>query len=210
MSQGIQIALISAGLASLVNGIFQVISHLLDSRDIEKVQNNKKIDVLFEKKEAVYMAAIDRLLQIRRGFDYTRETIILHDKNIQEEIDKNNSAYAKIAPELRLYATDKIFNQFMKLSRFAKYSYSSASGLGLIENSKEAFDISVMILACLMQEDLGIRKMNSGHDMIICPRCAKKHDIVSKCPGCGMTFEEYQIKMQEVLMQNFETNSYER
>lgn len=141
-----------------------MISHLLDSRDIEKVQNNKKIDALFEKKEAVYMAAIDRLLQIRRGFDYTRETIILHDKNIQEEIDKNNSAYAKIAPELRLYATDKIFNQFMKLSRFAKYSYSSASGLRLIENSKEAFDISVMILACLMQE---------------------------------------------VLMQNFETNSYE-
>lgn len=209
MSEGIQIALISAGLAAFVNCIFQLINRLLDSRDAEKERNNKKTDDFIEKKEAVYIAAIDRLLQIRRGFDYTRE-VIIHNKDLQEEIDKNNSTYVEIAPKLRLYATDKIFNRFMSLSRFAQYSYAPETGPRLFENSKEAFESSVVILSRLMQEDLGIRKINSGHDTIICPECAKEHDIVSKCPNCGMTFEQYQIKMQEVLSQAFETDDEEK
>lgn len=205
MSEGIQIALISAGLAALVNCIFQLINRLLDNRNAKEERNNKKIDDFIEKKEAVYIAAIDRLLQIRRGFDYTRE-MIMHDKVLQEAIDKSNDAYVEIAPKLRLYSTDKIFNQFMNLSRFAQFSYARENGPRLFENSKVAFEANVVILSRLMQEDLGIRKMNTGHDTIICPECAKEHDIISKCPKCGMTFEQYQNKMHEVLEQSFETD----
>lgn len=208
MSEGIQIALISAGLASLVNCIFQLINRYLDSRSADKERKNKRVDDFLEKKETVYIAAIDRLLQIRRGFDITREDII-HSKDLQDEVDKNNNAYAEIAPKLRLYALDKIFNQFMNLSRFSRYAYAPTNGSRLIENSKRAFEANIVILSRLMQEDLGIRKMNSGHDTIICPECSKEHDIVSKCPNCGMTFEQYQLKIHEVLEQAFDADSSE-
>ena len=52
-----------------------------------------------------------------------------------------------------------------------------------------------------MQEDLGYRKYNSEYDMIVCPSCGCEHDIVSKCPKCGMTYSELQIKTQEILKQ---------
>lgn len=206
MGEQIQIALISAGFATLVNCFFQLINRFWDMHNREKQLDKKKAEIFLKKKEAVYIAAIDRLLQIRRGFDYTRETII-HNRKLQEKIDKDNNDYAKIAPKLRLYAPDKIFNQFINLSRFAQYSYVSETEPRLIENSKKSFETSIMILSRLMQDDLGIRKMNDGNDMINCPDCNKVHDVISKCPKCGMTFEQYQIIIQQSLAQAFESNS---
>lgn len=208
MSEGIQIALISAGLAALVNSVFQLINRYFDSRNADKDRNNKKTDEFLEKKENVYIAALDRLLQIRRGFDYIDEDIV-HSNDLKKEISKNNNAYVEIAPKLRLYASDKIFNQFMNLSRFSIYAYAPIHGPRLIENSKMAYEANIVILSKLMQEDLGIRKMNSGHDTIICPECSKEHDMVSKCPKCGMTFEQYQSRMNEIMEQGYGTEHNE-
>ena len=38
-------------------------------------------------------------------------------------------------------------------------------------------------------------------DSVNCPECYTKHDIVEKCPKCGMTFEELQEKAEQIYQQ---------
>lgn len=204
MSETIQVAIISATLGVSISGIFQLISQLankyLDKKLAEETNEQKRRTEYIAKKEEIYIAAIDRLLQIRRGFDYTRE-MTMFNKAIQEEIEKNNSSYFEVSPRLRLYATDKIFNNYQQLALFSRYAYASQNGPRLIENSKWAFDMQITILARQMQDDLGYRKYNDGYDTITCPACGKEHDMISECPNCGMSFKELQIRSQEVIEQ---------
>lgn len=213
MGENIKIAIISAGLASLINCIFQLVNILIDIAKDRSENSNKKQAVYIEKKEKVYIAAIGRLLQIRRGFDYTREMVI-RSKKIQDNIDSENTAYAEVAPQLRLYSTDKIFNKYYELAAYARFAYAPQDGPRLIRNSIWAYDLQVTLLSRLMQEDLGYRKYNSEHDMIVCPECTCEHDIISKCPNCGLTYNDLQQKMQELLSsmqelgdENSESNS---
>lgn len=207
MNETIQIAIISAGLSALINCIFQLVNKVIDNVKERRESDDKKLAIYLEKKEKVYIAAIGRLLQIRRGFDFTRE-MVFNNNRLHDVIDKENLSFAEISPQLRLYSTDKIFNKFHELATNACFAYAPQNGPRLLENSKWAYDMQITLLARLMQEDLGYRKYNSEYDMIICPNCGCEHDIVANCPKCGMTFDELQIKAQEILnqMQEMQNN----
>ncbi len=201
MNESVQIAIISASLAALINCVFQIVNKLIDNEKERRDNSDKKKDLYIEKKERVYVAAIGRLLQIRRGFDCTSEEVIRSNK-IRDNIEKENIAFAEISPQLRLYASDKIFNIYQELARYSRFAYAPIEGRRLFEESKGAYDMQVTILARMMQEDLGYRKYNNEHDMIICPVCRCEHDIISVCPKCGMTYKELQVKVQEIIKQN--------
>ena len=116
--------------------------------------------------------------------------------------------FVEISPQLRLYSTDKIFNKYQELAKYTCFAYAHQNGPRLIENSKWAYDMQITLLARLMQEDLGYRKYNADHDVIVCPECGCEHDIISKCPNCGLTFANLQKKAEEILAQSImEENS---
>ena len=127
----------------------------------------------------------DMLLQIRRGFDYTREMLFQNEK-LQKIVESQSMSYVEISAQLRLYSTDKIFNEYMHLFQFSHFSYAPESGPHLFEDSKWAYDMQITLLARQMQEDLGYRKYNNEFDLIVCPECGRSHDIVSTC-ACGLT-----------------------
>ena len=79
MNETVQIAIISAGLATLINCMFQFVNKLIDNAKERRQDQDKKIEEYIEKKEKVYIAALQRLIQIRYGFDYTRE-MLAHNK----------------------------------------------------------------------------------------------------------------------------------
>ena len=199
------IALISAGLSALVNCVFQIVNKILDNRRENKIGKQNDEKEYISKKEKIYIAAIDRLLHIRRGFDYTREMVRL-DKELQEEIKKNNTSFCEIAPQLRLYSTDKIFNEYQRLAMFSEYAYAPENCRRLIENSKWAYNAQITLLARQMQEDLGYRKYNKTCDMITCPECGVDHDMISKCPNCGLKYEEMLNKIEKFIKQPIEND----
>ena len=123
MSDKILIAIISAGLATFVNCLFQLVNKVLDNHKENKREQKTQLNEYILKKETIYISAIDRLLQIRRGFDYTRKDII-NNKELQEEIKENNQNFFQIAAQLRLYSNDKIYNQYQRLSMFSIYAYA--------------------------------------------------------------------------------------
>ena len=114
MNETLLIAIISAGLSALINCIFQIVNKIIDNNKERLQKNITELEVYKEKKEKVYIAAIGRLLEIRRGFDYTHEMVVSNN-TIQQKIEKNNVAFAEISPQLRLYAPDSIFNEYYKL-----------------------------------------------------------------------------------------------
>lgn len=200
MTETVQVAIISVGLAALINCIFQIANKVIDLKQTKNIKNEEKARLYQEKKEQVYIAALDRLIQIRRGFDYTSNNI-MHSNQLQEIINKQNQDFIQIAPKLRLYAPDNIFNQYQCLVSWGKYAYAAPHGPRLFEESKKTYDLQITLLARRMQDDLGYRKYNNIHDTIQCPDCGTIHDIVGKCPTCGMTYENLQIKAQEIFNQ---------
>lgn len=198
MNETVVIAIISASLSALINCAFQLVNKIIDNNKERRQHKITELELYKEKKEKVYLAAIGILLETRRGFDYTREMVIRND-TIQEEIKKINFAIAEISPQLRLYAPDSIFIEYYKLSTYSRFAYAPQNGPRLLENSKWAFDASVIILARLMQEDLGYRELSSDYSPVICPKCQTEHDIYSKCPSCGMTYSELKKDLQELL-----------
>ena len=200
MEEKIIIAIISAGLATLVNCIFQFVNKLIDNHREDKKQAQENKNEYIEKKEKVYIASIDRLLQIKRGFDFTRE-MLSQNKKLQKTVEIQNLSHAEISAQLRLYSTDKIFNEYMRLLQFSRFSYAPESGSRLFEESKWAYDLQIKLLARQMQEDLGYRKYHEEPDLIMCPECGIMHDIVSTC-SCGLTFSQLKEKANTALDQN--------
>lgn len=200
MTETVQVAIISASLAALINCIYQLINKLIDLKKESNDKNAEEAKLYKEKKEQVYIAALDNLLQIRRGFDYTFNDYV-ESKKIREMLDTENSTFIKIAPKLRLYASDRIFREYQKLSLWSKYSYASMNEQRLSENSKRAFNVQVTLLAHLMQAELGYRTDEDEQDSVQCPDCGTVHDIVIRCPKCGMTYEQLQFKADEIFRQ---------
>lgn len=188
MTETVQVAIISAGLAALINCIFQIINRLVDLKKASIDKEEEEAKMYKEKKEQVYIAALDRLLQIRRGFDYTSDDYMKWEK-VRERLDTENSTFITISPKLRLYASDRIFREYQKLALWSKYSFAPLNGPRLFENSKWAFDAQITLLAHLMQAELGYRKEGDEQDTVQCPDCGAVHDIVLRCPNCGMTYE---------------------
>lgn len=195
------IAIISAGLATFVNCLFQLVNKVLDNHKENKREQKTQLNEYILKKETIYISAIDRLLQIRRGFDYTRKDII-NNKELQEEIKENNQNFFQIAAQLRLYSNDKIYNQYQRLSMFSIYAYAHENEPRLFEDSKQAYNMQITLLARQMQDDLGYRKYNNSCDTIMCPECGIEHDIILKCPNCGMSYEELLKKTEKIINQS--------
>lgn len=206
MTETIQVAIISASLSALVNCTFQIINKLIDLKKASTDKKEEEARLYKEKKEQVYIAALDRLLQIRRGFDYISDDPT-RNKQLKKMIDNQNQIFIEISPKLRLYAPDNIFNQYQFLTSFKKFAYAPLHGPRLVEDSKRAYDTQITLLAHRMQEDLGYRKYSNAHDTIQCPDCGTIHDIVSNCPTCGMTYEQLQIWAHEILTQETSQNS---
>lgn len=200
MTETVQVAIISAGLAALINCIFQIINRLVDLKKASIDKEEEEAKMYKEKKEQVYIAALDRLLQIRRGFDYTFDDYMKWEK-VRERLDTENSTFITISPKLRLYASDRIFREYQKLALWSKYSFAPLNGPRLFENSKWAFDAQITLLAHLMQAELGYRKEGDEQDTVQCPDCGAVHDIVLRCPNCGMTYEQLRVKADEVFRQ---------
>ena len=200
MTETVQVAIISAGLAALINCIFQIINRLVDLKKASIDKEDEEAKMYKEKKEQVYIAALDRLLQIRRGFDYTSDDYMKWEK-VRERLDTENSTFITISPKLRLYASDRIFREYQKLALWSKYSFAPLNGPRLFENSKWAFDAQITLLAHLMQAELGYRKEGDEQDIVQCPDCGAVHDIVLRCPNCGMTYEQLRVKADEVFRQ---------
>ena len=205
MNEPILIAIISAGLSALITCVFQLVNKLIDSRQESRQKKDSELASYKEKKEKVYIAAIGRLLQIRRGFDVTHENVILNDE-LKEEIHKCNVEYVEIASQLRLYASDLIFTEYYRLTTYSRFAYAPQTGPRLLENSKLAYDTQIVILARLMKEDLGYRKLTSEYQPFICPKCKKEHDLFSKCPSCGMTFSELKKALHKSLNQEADSS----
>lgn len=199
ISELLLIVLTSAGFSSIVNGLFRFVNKWMDQKQKKREKEYLRQEKYFEKKEKVYIAALERLLQIRRGFDYTWEDVV-HDKMLKEEIDKGNSAFIEISPQLRLYSTDSIFDKWHWLAReYREFAYAHLEGRRLFEESKWAFDFQITMLARQMQDDLGYREFNKSYNVIKCPKCKREHDLISKCPKCGMTLEKLQEMSEEVI-----------
>ena len=82
-TETIVLILSSAGTATLITSIFEVIKSLVKRHQEVKDRELKKQEIFLKNKEAAYLSALDRLIQIRKGLDYTRENIAL-SKELQE------------------------------------------------------------------------------------------------------------------------------
>ena len=66
MNNPIVIAIISAGLSAFVTCTFQMINKFIDMKKEKRDKEEEKERIYSEKKEQVYIAVLDRLLQVRR------------------------------------------------------------------------------------------------------------------------------------------------
>ena len=188
MNEAVVIAIISAGFAAFINCVFQIVNRAIDLFQSKRNEKKGKEKTVLKEREAIYIAALDRLLFIRRGFDFTVEQLASNDI-LQKEWDESNERYTSIPAKMRLYASDKVFREFLGLLVFSRYSFSPASCSKLAEESKWAFNTQITLLAQHMQEDLGIREYGLSHDVIKCPKCGAIHDISEPCPKCNMSYE---------------------
>ena len=186
----ILIALISAGLAALVNGIFQIINRCLDSSKEKNEQEQEEKKAYRLKKEEVYLIAIERLQDIKKGFYYTSEQLS-NNKELRSQVLNKEQSFEALVAKLRLYAPDDIYNCYNQLASFSRFSYASQMGPRLIGNYKDWFGQQIFILSRLMQQDLGYRIYNDNNTLIICPDCATEHDAYAPCPKCGMKYSKY-------------------
>ena len=194
MDEKILIALISSGIGALTTKIFGIVEKMIEKHYENKKEEKEKKNRYLEKKEEVYIAAIERLLDFKIIFGGESENL-----KMMEWMNKRDEEFKKIAPKLRIYSSDKIFEDYFKL---ASFFYGMNIKFKLTEDSIRAYDIKITILAKKMQEDLGYREYDSDVITISCPKCKKKHDIFKKCPKCGIdykqTMEELNKQMQNV------------
>ena len=201
MNTEIEIALISAGIGAIISGIFQLVNRVLDDRkEIRKDKKEEKHNY-DAKKEEVYIAAIERLQQVRYGFDITRDDLWA-DNELDKEIHDKEHEFETVSARLRLYSSDEIFGEYYRLMFYARYAYAPQHGPRLMENAKEIFSQQVLILSRRMQADLGYREYNNDNTMIICPSCLEKHDAFGNCPKCGMKYTEYMRRQQISALMN--------
>lgn len=197
--QIIIIVLISAGSSTLITSVFGIITIVIQ-------YNLNKKDKLYERKEDVksefleckkdiYIKALNKMLFIKRGLSITREELRRFDK-LREEYNSQLQETKYIDSNLRLYASDSIFNFYENLILYyTKYSYADDCEPRLMEEEKIKFNLLITALSRMMQKDLGYRKFDSDVEMIECPKCGKKHDIIDNCPKCKLKFVDLPMEM---------------
>jgi hypothetical protein len=200
MGEKVWIALISAGTGALVVEIFKIVGKKMD-RHYEKDRDEKnRKDKFLEKKEEVYLEALQRLLHLKEMLAYSYEKI-LEIPELKERMKENDEKFRLVAPKLRLYASDKIYGEYFEL---ATLFFNKPPKAIVDKTSIENFDTRINILSRKMQEDLGYRKYDSEIIKIICPKCETEHDAFIKCPDCGMTYEETLKKQIEIIKEKID------
>ena len=188
----------SAGVSALVTGAFEIIKHFIEHREVKRDREYKREDDFIKNKEAAYLAALDRLVQIRKAMEYTYENV-QSDENLKNEYLRNESEFRKEAARIRLYSSDAIYSMYSTLASYSRFAYVLKGGKRLIENRKWAYDAQVIRLSRLMQEDLGIRNFSEKNNEIVeCPECGSKHDAFRQCPKCGMTRQQLEERIVEI------------
>ena len=124
-------------------------------------------------------------------------------------LDEQNQKYMEISPKLRLYASDTIFRLCKHFILYARFTYTPITGPKLSEKSKELYDIGISLVARFMQEDLGYRKYSKLNDEIKCPQCGRNHDLMGRCPGCKMSYDELLKMLYEDMEKQKEDNENE-
>lgn len=177
----------SATSSAIINGIFSIVTNRINEKNKKKDKEKKDKDDYLQKKENVYIGAINWLLLIRRGFDFTQDQL-RDNKDLKEKYSYETKQFMEISAKLRLYSTDRIYTLFSHLNKYQDYSYSN--GWRLSEEYKAKFIDKVNILSDLMKADLNFRQYDNTTKTIICPVCSKEHDYIKTC-DCGLTFEQY-------------------
>lgn len=189
--------LISAGVGALVTGIFQIINKIIDAVKEKRKTKKQDKDTFYGKREQAYLQALRKLLFIRKGFDITRE-LLDRNETLKKEYDNEIDSFRMIDPTIRLYASDKIFQQYNNLTSYKIYAYCTENSWRLSEEAKKAFDIKINILSRLMQQDLEYREYDSEPNIIKCPQCGREHDAFVTC-YCGLTYEGLQNYLDKIL-----------
>ena len=200
MGEKVWIALISAGTGALVGAVFKIVDKIIDiCYENNKKENNKK-DKFLEKKEEVYIEALQRLLHFKEMFAFSYETI-LKIPELKKRMKDKDEEFRLIAPKLRLYASDKIFDEYYKL---AVIFVNKKPEVAMPKDFINLYDIHINDLSRKMQNDLGYRKYDSEIITILCPRCEEKHDFYAACPKCKMSYEEMLEKQIEKMNEQIE------
>lgn len=187
----------SAGVSALVTGGFEIIKHFIEQREVKRDREYKRENDFIKNKEATYLAALDRLVQIRKAMEYTHENV-QSDEGLKDEYLKNESEFRREAARIRLYSSDAIYSMYSTLASYSRFAYIPKDGKRLTENSKWAYDAQVIRLSRLMQEDLGIRNFSEkNNEIVVCPECGSKHDAFGQCPKCGMTRQQLEERIME-------------
>lgn len=190
-------ALISAGVGAGIVVLKDIIVKIIDCIKSKNISTQQLESEYRDKKEKVYIEAINFLSFIRMGFDYTTEDLNKSSELIRTYKEQVNR-YNNVSASIKLYSTDKIIFEFEELKKYIKYSFVKPSGERLLEESKISFSNKILILSRLMQKDLGIRELSGSDNLeLICPNCGTKHDHVDKCPKCNLTVEEALAKVNE-------------
>lgn len=182
--------LISAGVGAGIVVLKEVIFKIIDCCNSKHKFKQQCETQYQEKKEKVYIEAINILSFIRMGFDYTQNDL-LKSPALKEQYTNEVLRYNNVAALIKLYATDKIMFAFEELFQYKKFSFAALNSERLFEESKKEFFFKILILSRMMQKDIGIRKLDGADNLeLVCPNCKTKHDHIDKCPKCGKTYEE--------------------
>lgn len=200
MGEKIWIALISAGTGAFVGAVFKIVDKIIDiCYEKNKKEKNKK-DKFLEKKEEVYIEALQRLLHFKEMFAFSYEKI-WEIPELKKRMKDKDEEFRLIAPKLRLYASDKIFAEYYRL---AGIFVNKRPEIAMPRDFINLYDIHINDLSRKMQNDLGYRKYDSEVITIPCPGCGKKHDFYVACPKCKMTYEETLEKQIEKMKKEIE------
>ncbi len=183
---------------------------------LRKAEENKKIiekkeqfkeDYIAEKK-AMYIDALKKLAEIRVGFDYTRDGLMISE-HLRKKIDEINENAPEFSAKLRLYSSDDIYNMYWNLAKWSRFAYTgSVNSWRLVSRSKEMFSLNTTFLASLMQADLGYRDFVLNPEKVKCPKCHKEHDAYKTCK-CGMTWNQTLDEIQKPLREEWEKRQKE-
>lgn len=199
MSDIITVVLSSSVISAIVSQLMSPLLELINSRiEKGKINDERKYneeEELKKKKEEVYIDAIQIIQLIKNGFyDRTMQQIknMSASKEKRNELNINikkiNDMLCVVAPKMRLYSTDEIYEIFSDLCKYAIFSYSEkviTQPLLYMYNRKFSY------MCKIMQKHLGLRlDYPELPKACFCVGCGTMHNSKEDCPKCGIKWNK--------------------